>query len=131
MPDTAVIKSVQLKIKQSGAPVGVNPFNVLGNLMVDVRRPYFSTLAGLQLGDFNAAASAVRVGIFSKIPSAGWYTVNLNAAGRANINKAGTTQFRLYFSLDDNNNHLANLMRFFSGNAPFANRPVLVITYVP
>ena len=72
-----------------------------------------------------------RVGIFSKIPSAGWYTVNLNAAGRANINKAGTTQFRLYFSLDDNNNHLANLMRFFSGNAPFANRPVLVITYMP
>ena len=81
--------------------------------------------------DFNAAPSAAKVGIFNETPSSGWYSVTLNAAGLTGINKAGTTQFRLYFSLDDNNNHLANVLHFFSGNAPTASRPQLVITYQP
>ncbi len=129
LPDNAVIQWALLKIKQSGAPIGTNPFSVLGSLLVDIRKPFFGTTGALQLGDFNAAASAARVGAFNKTPSAGWYSVALNSAGLSNINKSGPTQLRLYFSLDDNNNHLSDLMNFFSGSAPAANRPALVITY--
>jgi hypothetical protein len=35
----------------------------------------------------------------------------------------------LYFSIDDNDNRSANFMKFFSGNAAVADRPVLTITY--
>jgi hypothetical protein len=127
LPDTAVITSVALKIKQYGAPVGSNPFNVLGNLFTDIRKGPFGAVA-LQLTDFQAVASANRVGFFNKIPAAGWYTSTLNATGRSNINKLGPTQFRLYFALDDNNNHVADYMKFLSGNVA-TGKPTLTITY--
>jgi serine protease len=127
LPDNAVITSVVLKIKQSGAPVGSNPFSVLGNLFTDIRKGTFGAIA-LQLTDFQVAASASRVGFFNKTPSAGWYTNTLNATGLANINKFGPTQFRIYFAKDDNNNHVADYMRFLSGNAA-TGKPTLTITY--
>ena len=129
LPDTAAVQSAVIRLKPSGASVGANPFNVLGNLLVDIRKPYFGASSSLQLGDFNAASSISTVGVFNKTPSNGWYGAALNPAGRNNINKSGPTQFRLYFSLDDNNNHLANFMRFFSGNAPVGSRPALIIRY--
>ena len=52
----------------------------------------------------------------------GWYSAILNSLG-------GTTQFRLRFTLDDNNDHAADYMKFFSGNAAAINRPMLVIEY--
>jgi len=46
------------------------------------------------------------------------------------INKMGTTQFRLRFKLDDDNDNVADYIRFFSGNYGIAtDRPVLVIQY--
>ncbi|MGC1376671.1 MAG: hypothetical protein WA821_10620, partial [Anaerolineales bacterium] len=126
LPDNAIISSVTLKIMPGGAPVG-KP-NLLGTLWVDVRKGPFG-VAALQLGDFNAAASALKVGAFDKTPPAsGWYSAALNPAGRSNINKTGLTQFRLYFALDDNNNHIADFMKFLSGDS-LSNKPVLVITY--
>ncbi|MGC1378808.1 MAG: DNRLRE domain-containing protein [Anaerolineales bacterium] len=129
LPDNAVIKSAQVKIMQSGAVVGKNPFSVLGSLWADIRQGFFGSASTLQLGDFNAVASAVKVGAFNKTPVGGWYTDTLNAAGLLKVNKTGLTQLRLYFATDDNNNHIADYMKFFSGNNP-ANKPVLVITYV-
>ena len=129
LPPTAHIQSAQLKIRQSGAPVGTNPFNVLGALWADIRKGVFGSSASLALTDFNATASATRVGSFNKTPVAGWYTDNLSAAGLARINLLGSTQFRLYFAKDDNNNHVADFMRFVSGSGPASQRPLLVITY--
>jgi hypothetical protein len=74
-------------------------------------------------------AGHVRVGAFNKTPVSGWYSATLNANGRNNINRTGITQFRLYFLKDDNNNHVADFMKFLSGNAPVASRPQLVIEY--
>ena len=120
--------SAVLRVKQKVAPA-VNPFTVLGNLFVDVRKPYFGTSAALQLMDFNAAAASTRVGAFATTPVNAWYSAVLNAAGLTAINKAGLTQFRLYFAKDDNDNHTANLLKLFSGNAVASDRPLLVITY--
>ncbi len=129
LPDNAILTSAVIKVKQKVAPTGPNPFTVLGDLLVDIRKSYFGTSAGLQLADFNAAASKTNVGTFNKTPVGGWYSATLNSDGRSNINKTNLTQFRLYFSKDDNDNHTANLLKFFSGNAAAASRPVLVITY--
>jgi hypothetical protein len=128
LPDNAVIRSAQIKIKQSGAVVGSNPFSVLGSLWADIRQGFFGSASTLQLTDFNAAASATGVGAFNRVPVSGWYTDTLTAAGLLKINKVGLTQLRLYFTKDDNNNHIADYMKFFSGNSA-TNKPVLVITY--
>jgi hypothetical protein len=128
LPNNAEVLSATLKIQQSGAPVGSNPFNVLGNLWADIRQGPFGSLT-LQLADFNAAASAVKVGAFNKTPSSGWYSDLLNAIGLSKINKTGPTQFRLYFGMDDNNNRRADYMKFTSGNGAASSRPQLIITY--
>jgi serine protease len=128
LPDKAIIQAAQLKIQQSGAPLGSNPFSVLGSLWADIRLGSFGSSA-LQLGDFNAVASATTVGAFDPTPSAGWYTDNLGAVGLSKINKVGLTQFRLYFELDDNNNYAADFMRFISGNGPSSSRPLLLVQY--
>ncbi|MGC1377895.1 MAG: FG-GAP repeat protein [Anaerolineales bacterium] len=128
LPANAVIKSALLQIKQAGAPVGGNPFNILGKLWADIRKGTFGATA-LQLTDFSAPASALRVGYFNKTPSVGWYTNNLNAAGLRNINKFGLTQLRLYFATDDNNDHKANYMKFECANYPDPQPATLTITY--
>jgi len=129
LPDNAKISAVVLQIKQLGDSVGLNAFDVLGNLLVDIRKGFFGSSSALQLTDFNATATARRAGVFSKISLDAWYSATLNLAGRRAINKTGLTQLRLYFSKDDNNNHRADYMRFFSGNSIGSNRPVLLVTF--
>ena len=128
LPDTAVIVKATLQIKKQGL-VGTNPFTTLGGLLVDIRNPFFGTTAGLQTGDFQAAGTSA-VATFGTVPDLSWYSAVLNGVGRARINRIGTTQFRLRFALDDNNDHIADFIKFFSGNAAAsANRPVLQVEY--
>jgi hypothetical protein len=126
--DDAIVTSAVLRVKQKVAPT-VNPFAVLGSLLVDVRKPYFGSSAALQLGDFSAALTVARVGTFGTTPLNAWYSAGLNTSGINAINKVGLTQFRLYFAKDDNDNHTANLLKLLSGNAVASERPLLIITY--
>jgi len=129
LPESAVITEALLKIKKQGL-VGTNPFNILGGLKVDMRKPYFGPAIGLVIGDFQAAAGKKAVSTFVPFPTLGnWYSAGLNAAGRAYVNKSGTTQFRLYFATGDNDDMAADYMKFYSGNAGAASRPQLVIEY--
>lgn len=130
LPDNAIVTSAVISIRQKIAPTGTNPFTILGNLLVDIRRPYFGTSPSLQLTDFGAAPSKAKVGTFDPTPdSASWYSAALTPDGYTYINKTNLTQFRLYFSKDDNDNRSADYMKFFSGNALPPDRPLLVITY--
>jgi hypothetical protein len=129
LPDNAVITSIVLKIKKQGL-VGTDPFTTHQGLLVDIRKPYFGTALGLAASDFQALASKGSVGTFGSTPSAGWYSVTLSSTARPYINKTGTTQFRLRFKLDDDNDNLADYMKFFSGNyATISSRPILIIQY--
>jgi len=128
MPDTAIIKSAVLKIKQSGGPVGINPFTILGLLKADIFQGFFGSANTLELGDFDATASAFSVGTFGSTPVNGWYTATLNKTGRDQLNLLGLTQFRLYFTIDDNNNSAGDFMNFLSGNST-SGKPLLVIKY--
>jgi len=53
----------------------------------------------------------------------------LSNAGGAFVNLGGTTQFRLYFKKDDDNDSIADLVKFYSGNASAGNRPKLIVEY--
>ncbi|MGC8855185.1 MAG: hypothetical protein ACP5QU_00115 [Anaerolineae bacterium] len=54
---------------------------------------------------------------------------NLNPTAFSFLNKTGLTQFRLRFTKDDNDDRSADYLKFFSGNAALAYRPVLIIEY--
>jgi CSLREA domain-containing protein len=129
LPDNAVITRVTLQIKKQGL-VGRNPFTILGGLKVDIQKPYFGTAAALAPSDFQAAADKNGVATFNAMPLGNWYSAVLNASGLVYINKTGTTQFRLRFATDDNNNRAADYMRFFSGNyGTVSDRPTLIVEY--
>jgi len=127
LPDNAVITNATLRIKKQGT-VGSDPFTVLGTLRLDMRKPSFG-LPVLEIPDFKSAAAKKNMGSFNPIPVGTWYGANIKGAGRNYINRIGTTQFRLSFSLDDNNDNGADYMKFFSGNAPAGSRPQLYLEY--
>jgi hypothetical protein len=128
LPNNAIISNVTLKIKKQGI-VGTNPFTTHGNILVDVRRPYFDTAVDLQAADFQAPADRTAAGIIESEPGALWYTATLDASAFSAINLAGTTQFRLRFALDDNDDNDQDYVKFYSGDAASGDQPVLTIDY--
>jgi hypothetical protein len=128
LPDTAVVTKATLKIKRQGL-AGTDPFSILGGLQVDMRKPFFGTTLGLAASDFQAAAGLSTVATFGVTPVSSWYSALLSATGRAYINRTGTTQFRLRFATDDNNNSVADYMQFYSGDYIASARPTLIMEY--
>ena len=130
IPEGATLASVTLKFKQTGLK-GTNPFTDLGDILVDLKKGAFGTKATLQLGDFKAKASKTAAMTITDAPVDGWYTGTLAPSDLALVSTTGTTQFRLRFTKDDNDDKLADYLKFASGNASLANRPVLIVTYTP
>lgn len=129
LPDDAVIVSATLKLKLQGV-IGTNPFTTHNDLLVDIRQPYFGAGTALQIDDFAAIAGAGSIGIVDATQQDGYHVADLDAAGFAHINKSGSTQLRLYFQLDDNDDLSADYLAFYSANASAStNRPVLEIVY--
>lgn len=126
LPDTAGISKATLRVRRQGVAGGGNPVNTFGGFMVDIKKGNFGK-AGLQLADFSTKGTKT-IGAFKPKLVGGWYTINLTK-GKIGINKAGNTQIRLRFKLDDNNNSVANFLKLYSGNAPLASRPQLLIEY--
>ncbi len=127
LPDNAVITGVTLRIKRQST-VGTSPLSTHGNLTVDAKTGSFGT-AALANGDFLAAASGLNVGKFAKTAVSGWYRATLKSAVFPLVNRTGATQFRLRFTVDDNDNGAADYLAFYTGNSTAANRPDLIITY--
>jgi hypothetical protein len=131
LPDNATITNVTLKVKYQGITGGGNPVTTFQGIKVDIKKGFFGSTVSLVVGDFQAAGSKT-YGPFKPALISGWYNIDLTA-GKAYINKlstaSGLTQIRLYFKLDDNNNAIANYLGLYSGNAPAASRPQLIITY--
>ncbi len=118
-----------LKIRKQGV-VGTDPFTILGALKLDIRKPYFGTSLGLVASDFQAAAGRANAATFRTTPVNNWYIAVMNSLGYPYVNLTGTTQFRLRFVTDDNDDMAADYMKFISGDhATAAARPTLIIRY--
>ncbi len=130
LPDNAVITGITLKVKRQAVVGGGNPVTTFQGFMVDIKNGFFGAPI-LQAADFQTLANKT-YGPFNTALVGGWYSINL-ISGKAYINKlatnSGLTQIRLRFKLDDNNNTLANYLGLYSGNAPVASRPQLIIQY--
>ena len=126
LPDNAVVTIAEVYINKSGT-VGTSPFNTHKGLYLDIRKGAFSGSKKLQLSDFQAAASKNLAGKFKK-GSSGWYWATVKSKALKYVNKTGTTQFRLRFYKDDNNDFGSDFHTFYSGNAA-ANKPVLWVQY--
>ncbi len=122
------ITKVTLRMKIQGVVGGGNPVKMFKGFMADIKSGFFGTSA-LTPGDFQSPADH-SYGAFKPMPIDNyWYEIPLTK-GSAFINKTGTTQIRLRFSLEDNGNGIDNYLSLFSGNAASAlNRPRLIIEY--
>ena len=134
LPTGATISDVTIMVKKQKIVGGSTIFTKLNGLVVDVKKPNYGSTVALQLADFGnkpRLAGMNVAGTFGAVAdSNGWYTVHLKSTAFTFVNVDGTTQFRLRFAKDDNNNLLANYLLLYSGNATIAaNRPQLIITY--
>jgi hypothetical protein len=130
IPDGATILSVTLRLRR-GTVSGANPFSTHGTCWADVQTGGFSGSTALETGDFQAVATAVQAASLSNAAANGnWSEGILNAAGRAAVNKTGTTQLRVYFALDDNDDRGNDYIGYYTGdNSTSANRPQLVVSH--
>lgn len=130
LPDQAVITKVTLNILRQGL-VGTDPFTTHGALRVDINKTFFGGANTLQAEDFQAAATSGSAGIFNPTPFVGsWYSAVLLSNAQSNVNPVGTTQLRLRFTLDDNNDASADYLLFYSGDyATITNQPRLIVEY--
>jgi LVIVD repeat/Fibronectin type III domain len=130
IPDGATIVSVTLRLRR-GAVSGTNPFTTHGTAWVDVQTGGLSGSTTLQVADFEATPTVVRGASLTSAASNGaWSEGVLTAAGALGVNKTGTTQFRIYFELDDNDDVRADYIGYYSGGSgTAANRPQLIVMY--
>jgi hypothetical protein len=130
LPDDATIISATLRLRR-GAVTGSNPFVSLGDCFVDVIEGGFGGNVALAVGDFQAPATAVQVATMTNAAVNGALSEGvLNVDGMAAVNRTGTTQLRVYFELDDDDDGSTDEMGFYAGeNATAGNRPQLVISY--
>jgi len=132
LPDGATITAVTLRLRR-GTVNGTNPFTTHGVCWVDVHGGGLSGSTALETSDFEAAATVARSATLSNAAANGdWSEASLDPVGLAAIDKAGTTQLRFYFDLDDNDDRGNDYIGYYSAeNADPANHPQLVVTYLP
>jgi subtilisin family serine protease len=132
IPDTATVTSATLRLVR-GTLSGTSPFSTHGSCVADIVTGGFGGSTAFAFADWQAAATAASVATMSNPTANGSAsTGNLNAPGLAAINKTGTTQLRLTFTLDDNDDLGYDYIGFYSGeNTTTNNKPQLTVTYQP
>ena len=132
IPAGATITAVTLRLTR-GRLTGSNPFATFGSGLADVQTGGFNGNTALEAADFQALATAVGVATLTDAPSDGSVSEGVfNAAGLAAINENGTTQVRIYFTLDDNDDGGNDYMGYYSGDHNnSSNHPELEVTYIP
>ncbi|MDO9302048.1 MAG: hypothetical protein Q7T89_11720 [Anaerolineales bacterium] len=128
LPDNAVVTGAILKIKKLSV-TGADPFTTHQNVLVDISNGPFGVSA-LEESDFQAPASMNWAGTILNAPVDNWFSADLEKTALQYINKTGSTQFRLKFQLDDNDDLGADTIKFYSGDTVTLDyRPVLQIEY--
>jgi hypothetical protein len=128
LPDNAVITGATLKIKKLSV-TGTDPFTTHQNVVVDINNGPFGVSA-LQETDFQAPASKDFAGMILNTPADNWFSAAMDNTALQYINLTGSTQFRLKFQIDDNDDLGADTIKFYSGDSAILDyRPVLQVEY--
>ena len=128
LPDNAVITGATLKIKKLSV-TGTDPFTTHQNVVVDINNGPFGVSA-LQETDFQAPASKDFAGMILNAPADNWFSAAMDKTALQYINLTGSTQFRLKFQIDDNDDLGADTIKFYSGDSAILDyRPVLQVEY--
>jgi CSLREA domain-containing protein len=132
LPDRAIITRVVIYVKKSSV-TGSDPVNTHGRFFVDIRKPYFGSGRSLVVGDFSTSANLLKACTIGTVPTPdGWYSGTFLSSAFRYVNKAGTTQLRLRFSRDDNDDRGADVLNLFSGSATIiTDRPYVEVYYLP
>ena len=126
LPNNATITSVKLYLKH--AYTKGDPFGDLGDLVVDLRKPFFGKSKYIHVKDFNAKADKTNAPYsIKKVKS--WYVITLKPSAFKYINLKGTTQIRLSFEKQSDYDYSADLFFFYSGTTNKMRRPKLIIEY--
>jgi hypothetical protein len=130
LPPNAVLVSARLVLYRSSL-LGTNPFTTHGVCRVEIKTGAFNNLA-LEPADFQAAATGQIVSILSNPTVNGSYAyATLSPQGLAAINRTGTTQLRLSFATDDNDDLSGDALFFLAGEDASTNlRPRLEVKYL-
>jgi hypothetical protein len=134
LPNDIVITSAMLMLKTEN-PADTDIFETHDNILVDVQdgaigKWLFFPYRGLQNRDFHAPVCEQAGASIQNSPLDGWYWVMLDEMALNCINLKGSTQMRLSFAIDDDNDQSEDLLRFYSGDAEDpANRPYLIVVY--
>jgi hypothetical protein len=130
IPDNAVVTAADLRLRR-GQLAGTSPFDTHGTCQADVSTGGFGGDPAFAASDFEAAATATAVATLSNpLAHLDWAEGALDANGLAAISLTGTTQFRVYFSVDDDDDATRDYIGFYPGEATDpANQPQLVVTY--
>jgi hypothetical protein len=134
LPDDIFISKVLLLIRKKGL-IGIDPFAVQPNILVDIRSGAFGSfgpfpIKGLQKSDFQASSSKEVVGTIENKPLGDQYLAWLDSAAFPYITQTSTLQLRLRFDTRDNNGLGPGYLEFYSGDsAQLEDRPQLLIEY--
>ncbi len=129
IPAGAVITSVKFRFTQFqvfGTP------SALGSLRLDMGKPLIGASAALAADDYaNDSAFYLNVATSFPAPGGNGFTtfVTLDPARFGDINRLGSTQFRLRYSGSSNGNGLADYIAFHSGETEEQVRPEMIVEY--
>ncbi|MCA9926042.1 MAG: hypothetical protein KC421_26905, partial [Anaerolineales bacterium] len=128
IPDGAIIETAALRLYQINFAGNITS---LGDLHVDIAQVSgFNDNTAIEGEDFSASAAIINA--ITLIPASSneqWVTGILSETGKQALNRQGVTQFRLYFTLPNNNDNLEDWVRFYAGDAERDFRPELIISY--
>ena len=105
LPDGAIIDAASFYLLRDAGGEGSNPFEsgALGAARVDMASGFFGDSADVEAADATAAADASDVACAHGTARAEHFAVRFDVTtnGLSQINRAGTTQFRIAFELTD------------------------------
>lgn len=130
IPDNARLISAKLRLKR-GKVIGKDPFLTHGPCFVEIKGGKgFSNLPRLQASDFEAPSNYPRRFMSLINVDGGISELDVHPDPLQHVNRAGFTQFRVFFGYADNDDGKADMAGWCSGEHPDpANRPTLEVTY--
>jgi hypothetical protein len=129
LSNNAVIINGYVRLNQEGFVGPVDPFTTHGNLIADMKTGYFGTSENLESVDFQSRSTSNNIGRFT-LDSVGWQRLWLPETTIPLIDLVGDrTQFRIRFSIANNNDFIENYVHFYAGANDKQRRPTLTLWY--